>query len=148
MVDTSKVKTTAGTDITLMGDEHVRVYRETGGEQGYIWNGVTTLLLTFTGRKSGLKRTIPIIFTQVGDACVIIASKGGWPEHPQWYRNLLEDPNVELQVKDKVFKARARTAGSPEREELWAKCVANWPNFAVYQARTERQIPVVVLDPV
>ena len=148
MVENSKGQATAGTDISLLGDEHVRVYRETGGEQGYIWNGVTTLLLTFTGRKSGLKRTIPIIYTAVGKSCVIIASKGGAPTHPLWYLNLLENPNVEVQVKDKVFNAVARTAPSPEREEIWAKCVANWPNYDVYQSRTERQIPVVVLDPV
>ena len=84
----------------------------------------------------------------MGNSCVIIASKGGWPEHPQWYLNLLADPNVEVQVKDKQFNAVARTAASPEREEIWAKCVANWPNYDIYQSRTERLIPVVVLDPV
>lgn len=148
MADTPRVVSAAGTDITLRGDEHVRVYRATGGEQGYIWNGVTTLLMTFTGRKSGLKRTIPIIFTQVGEAFVIIASKGGSPEHPQWYLNLLAHPDVEVQVQDRLFNAHARTAPSPEREELWARCVANWPNYDVYQSRTDRRIPVVVLDPV
>lgn len=148
MVDTSKVQSTPGTDLSLKGEEHVRVYRETNGETGYIWNGVTTLLLTFTGRKSGQKRTIAIIYTQVGDAPVIIASKGGWPEHPQWYLNLLENPDCEVQIKDRVFKARARTAQSPEREAIWAECVKNWPNYDIYQSRTERLIPVVVLDPV
>ncbi len=148
MVDTSKIQATAGTDLTLKGEEHVRVYRETKGETGYIWNGVTTLLLTFTGRKSGQQRTIAIIYTQVGDSPVIIASKGGWPTHPQWYLNLLENPECEVQVKDKVFKARARTANSPEREAIWAECVKNWPNYDIYQSRTDRLIPVVVLDPV
>ena len=135
-----------GTDLTLMGDNHVRAYRETGGEQGYIWNGVTCLLMTMTGRKSGEKRTIPIIFTQVGDKYVIIASKGGSATHPAWYLNLLADPEVELQVKDKVFKARARTAQSPEREQLWEAACKAWPNFNVYQSRTDRVIPVVVLE--
>ena len=148
MVDTSKVQSVAGTDLTLLGEEHVRQYRETNGETGYMWNGSPCLLLTFTGRKSGLKRTIAIIFTPVGDSCVIIASKGGWPSHPQWYLNLLEDANVEVQVKDRVFKAVARTAQSPEREAIWAECTKNWPNYDIYQSRTERLIPVVVLDPV
>lgn len=148
MVDTSKVQTVPGTDLSLKGEEHVRVYRETGGETGYIWNGVTTLLLTFTGRKSGQQRTIAIIYTQVGDTPVIIASKGGWPTHPQWYLNLLENPDCEVQIQNRVFKARARTAESPEREAIWAECVKNWPNYDIYQSRTDRQIPVVVLDPV
>lgn len=148
MIDTSKVQASPGTDLTLTGEEHVRVYRETNGETGYIWNGVTTLLLTFTGRKSGQKRTIAIIYTQVGETPVIIASKGGWPTHPQWYLNLLENPDCEVQIKDRVFKARARIAASPERELIWADCIKNWPNYDLYQSRTDRQIPVVVLEPV
>lgn len=137
-----------GTDITLLGDEHVRVYQETNGEQGYMWNGVPTLLFTYTGRKSGQKRTLPIICTKVGDSYVIIASKGGSPTHPLWYLSLLEEPEVDVQVKAEKFKAIARTAQSPEREALWAECVKAWPNYDVYQSRTERVIPVVVLDPV
>lgn len=135
-----------GTDISLIGPEHVRVYRETSGETGHIWNGVTTLLFTTTGRKSGEKRTNAIIYTQVGDKYVIIASKGGSPTHPAWYLNILEDPNIEVQVKADVFQATARTAASPEREELWAEAVKAWPNFDVYQSRTDRKIPVVVIE--
>lgn len=135
-----------GTDISLIGPEHVRVYRETNGETGHIWNGVTTLLFTTTGRKSGEKRTNAIIYTQVGDKYVIIASKGGSPTHPAWYLNILEDPNIEVQVKADVFQATARTAESPEREELWAEAVKAWPNFDVYQSRTDRKIPVVVIE--
>ena len=135
-----------GADITLIGDEHVRVYRETNGETGYLWNGVPTLLLTFTGRKSGEQRTIPIICTKVGDSYVIIASKGGAPAHPLWYLSVSENPNVEVQVKADKFKAVARTAPSPEREALWAEAVKGWPSFDTYQSRTDRVIPVVVLD--
>ncbi len=148
MSEQSNVQPIPTTDVTLLGDEHVRVYRETNGETGYIWNGVTILLMTMTGRKSGQPRTIPIIFTPYRNAYVIIASKGGSPVHPQWYLNLLENPNVELQVLDKVFKAKARTAESPEREAIWAECVKNWPNYDIYQSRTDRLIPVVVLDPI
>lgn len=137
-----------GTDITLIGDEHVRRYQETNGEVGYIWNGVTALLFTYTGRKSGEKLTRAIICTKWGDAYAIIASKGGAPNHPLWYLSLLENPEVDVQVKDRKFKAIARVAQSPEREEIWAEAVKHWPNFDVYQSRTERKIPVVVLDPV
>ena len=134
------------TDISLLGDDHVQAYRETNGEIGYLWNGATALLMTMTGRKSGELRTIPIIFTQVDDKQVIIASKGGSPTHPLWYLNILEDSQVEIQIKGEVFKATARTAESPEREALWAEAIKNWPNYDVYQARTERKIPVVVIE--
>jgi len=135
-----------GTDITLVNEEHVKAYQETNGETGYIWNGVTALLFTHKGRKSGQLRTNAIIFTQVGDKYVIIASKGGSPTHPAWYLNILEDPNITVQIKGDVFEATARTAESPEREELWAEAVKNWPNFDVYQSRTDRKIPVVVIE--
>lgn len=149
MADEQKpVISATGADITLIGDEHVRVYRETNGETGYLWNGVPTLLLTFTGRKSGEKRTIPIICTPAGDSYVIIASKGGAPAHPLWYLSVSENPHVEVQVKADRFRAVARTAPSPEREALWAEAVKAWPAFDTYQSRTERVIPVVVLDPV
>jgi deazaflavin-dependent oxidoreductase (nitroreductase family) len=141
------VEVSPGTDTSLMGAEHVRVYRESNGAEGYIWNGVPTLLLTFTGRKSGLQRTIPIIYTPVGDSYVIIASKGGSATHPKWYLSLLDNPEVELQVKDRVFAATARTAEPPEREALWAEAVKAWPNYDLYQSRTDRVIPVVVLEP-
>lgn len=133
-------------DLSLLGEEHVRVYRETNGEKGYIWNGVPILLLTTKGRQSGAPRTIAIIFTQVGDRYVIIASKGGSPTHPKWYLNLLAEPRVQLQVKADKFEATARTAESPEREELWAQAVKAWPSYDVYQSRTSRKIPVVVLE--
>ncbi|MCB2060763.1 MAG: nitroreductase family deazaflavin-dependent oxidoreductase, partial [Novosphingobium sp.] len=122
-----------GTDITLIGDEHVRIYRETNGETGYLWNGVPILLFTSKGRKSGKLRTNAIIYTPVGDKYVIIASKGGSPTHPAWYLNILEDPNLEVQIKGDVFQATARTAESPEREQLWAEAVKAWPNYDVYQ---------------
>jgi len=141
------VTAVAGTDTTLLGDEHVRVYRETNGEKGYLWNGVPTLLLTTKGRKSGEARTIPIIFTAYQNSYVIIASKGGAPTHPKWYLNVLDDPNVEVQVKGDKFSAVARTVEPPEREQIWAECVKTWPNYDIYQSRTTRLIPVVVIEP-
>jgi deazaflavin-dependent oxidoreductase (nitroreductase family) len=132
---------------SLFGEEHVRRYRETGGEVGHIWReGSTILLLTTTGRSSGKPRTTPLIYAQDGDRYVIVASKGGAPEHPGWYENLAKDPNVELQVKDDVFPARARTAEGEERERLWRKANEVWPHYDEYAAKTHREIPVVVLE--
>lgn len=143
---TEQRKSDLGTDITLIGDEHVRRYRETDGAVGYDWNGVPTLLLTTTGRKSGEPRTIAIIFRQVGDDYVLIASKGGAPAHPLWYLNIEADPDVAVQVKGDRFQARARTAEGDERKLLWQEAVKGWPNYDLYQSRTSRRIPVVVLE--
>jgi deazaflavin-dependent oxidoreductase (nitroreductase family) len=131
----------------LFGDEHVRRYRETGGQVGHIWReGSTVLLLTTTGRSSGEARTTPLIYATDGDRYVIVASKGGAPEHPGWYRNLAKNPDVELQVEDEVFPARARTASGEERERLWRRANEVWPHYDEYAQKTEREIPVVVLE--
>jgi proline iminopeptidase len=131
----------------LFGEEHVRRYRETGGEVGHIWReGSTILLLTTKGRKTGEQRTTPLIYAADGDRYVIVASKGGAPEHPGWYRNIEKDPNVELQVKDEVFAARAHTAEGEERERLWRKANEVWPHYDEYAEKTDREIPVVVLE--
>jgi deazaflavin-dependent oxidoreductase (nitroreductase family) len=132
--------------LTLFGPEHVERYRATDGEEGYDWKGGTViLLLTTTGRRSGEERTTPLIYQPDGDRCVIVASKGGWEDHPGWYYNLTEDPNVEVQVKGDRFKARASTAEGEERERLWKLMAAAWPDYDGYQTKTDRQIPVVVL---
>ncbi len=131
----------------LHGAEHVRRYRETGGEVGHDWKeGSSVLLLTTTGRTSGEPRTTPLIYARDGDRYVVVASQGGAPKHPGWYRNLSKDPNVELQVRDEVFFARARTADGEERERLWALANEVWSHYQEYQRRTERTIPVVVLE--
>ena len=132
---------------TLFGAEHVERYRETGGEVGHIWKeGSTILLLTTTGRKSGEPRTTPLIYAEDGDRYVIVASKGGAPDDPGWYKNLSQDPDVELQVLDEVFPARARTAEGEERDRLWAKMNEVWPHYAEYAEKTDRTIPVVILE--
>jgi deazaflavin-dependent oxidoreductase (nitroreductase family) len=133
-------------DLALYGEEHIRRYRETGGEVGHEWNGVPTLILTTVGRKSGLKRSSAMIYGRSGDAYVVIASQGGAPTHPAWYLNLDVNPGVEVEVRDERFDARARVADGEERERLWKLMAEVWPNFDVYQTRTERQIPVVVLE--
>jgi proline iminopeptidase len=132
---------------SLFGDEHVRVYRETGGQMGHDWKkGSKILLLTTKGRTSGELRTSPLIYEADGDRYVIVASKGGAPEDPGWYRNLAKEPDVELQVWDEVFPARARTAEGEERDRLWKLAAVQWPDYDEYARRTDRQIPVVVLE--
>ena len=131
----------------LFGEEHVRRYRETGGEVGHDWReGSTVLLLTTTGRKSGNPTTTPLIYAEDGDRYVIVASKGGAPEHPGWYENLAKTPDVELQVGPDVFAAHARTAEGDERERLWRKANEVWPHYDEYATKTDREIPVVVLE--
>jgi deazaflavin-dependent oxidoreductase (nitroreductase family) len=131
----------------LFGEKHVQRYRETGGDVGHRWKrGSKILLLTTKGRNSGEPRTTPLIYEEDGARYVIVASKGGAPAHPGWYRNLQKDPSVELQVLDEVFPARTRTAEGEERERLWQLVNQQWPDYNSYQTKTEREIPVVVLE--
>ncbi len=134
-------------DITLVGAEHVRRYRETDGEVGYLWNGVSTLLLTTTGRRTGEPRTSALIFGRDGEDYLVVASTGGAPQHPSWYLNLLANPRAEIQVKADHLAVSARSASDEEKPRLWRIMTAVWPNYDVYQERTARQIPVVVLSP-
>jgi deazaflavin-dependent oxidoreductase (nitroreductase family) len=132
---------------TLFGPEHVRRYRETGGAVGHIWKeGSTILLLTTTGRRTGNPTTAPLIYAKDRDRLVIVASQGGAPKHPGWYRNLVKTPEVEVQLLDDVFRSRASTAEGEERERLWGLVNEVWPHYAEYQRRTDRRIPVVVLE--
>ena len=136
-------------DDELFGPEHVRVYRETGGERGYLWRGTTILLLTTTGRKSGEKFLFPLFYGKSGNSHFVIASKGGAPEHPGWYKNILANPEVEIQVGTDKIKARARTASGEERAKLWKAAAEFWPPYLDYQKKApHREIPVVVLDPI
>jgi deazaflavin-dependent oxidoreductase (nitroreductase family) len=131
----------------LFGEEHVRRYQETDGEEGYVWReGSTILLLTTTGRNSGNESTTPLIFGLDGDNPVIVASKGGAAEHPGWYRNLSKTREVDVQIKGEKFRARARDAQGGERERLWRTMNEIWPHYVEYQTKTDREIPVVVLE--
>lgn len=134
-------------DLALVGADHVAAYRDTGGATGYLWNGVPTLLLTVTGRRTGKPLTAALIFGRDGDDYLVVASMGGAPMHPQWYRNLCADPDASIQVKDRTLAVRARTAEPGEKARLWQIMTGVWPNYDVYQSRTERDIPVVVLSP-
>jgi proline iminopeptidase len=131
----------------LFGEEHVRRYVETDGEEGHIWReGSTILLLTTTGRNTGRQTTTPLIYGLDGENPVIVASKGGAPEHPGWYRNLSKNPDVEVQILGDRFHARARDAEGDERERLWRRLNEIWPHYDEYQTKTDRTIPVVVLE--
>jgi deazaflavin-dependent oxidoreductase (nitroreductase family) len=136
----------ADSDDDLFGPEHVRVYRETGGERGYNWRGTTILLLNAKGRKSGEERTMPLIHRTDDGRWVLVASKGGWHANPLWFENLMADPEPTIQVKDEVIPVRAEVAQGAERERLWKLMTEVWPAYDEYQARTDREIPVVVLS--
>ena len=130
----------------LFGQEHVERYRATGGNEGHEWQGTQTLLLTTTGRKSGEERTTPLIYGRRGDAYMVVASKGGADEPPAWYLNLQANPDAEIQVKADRFSVRARDATPDEKPEAWKTMTAEWPAYDEYQQKTDREIPVVVLE--
>ena len=126
--------------------EHMEAYLATNGEEGHVWRGVPTLLLTTTGRRTGRSLMLPLIYGTHGDHYVVVASKGGHPQHPGWYVNLVAEPTVQVQVGAERFTARARTASGDERAALWDQMTDIWPPYNEYQTRTDRQIPVVVLE--
>lgn len=138
--------------------DHVDLYLSSGGTDGHLYtitpaNGPTiqvpSLLLTTTGRKSGQPFLFPLFYGSAGSSYFVIASKGGAPEHPGWYRNILANPVVEIQVGTKKQKAQARTASGDERSRLWEQAVGFFPPYADYQQKAGgREIPVVVLDPI
>jgi deazaflavin-dependent oxidoreductase (nitroreductase family) len=130
----------------LFGQEHVRRYRQTDGAEGHDWQGTSVLILTTTGRRSGEPRSTPLIYGKRGNDYVVVASKGGAEEHPDWYLNLVEQPKVDVQVGGDRFKAQARTATPDERPDLWRTMTERWPAYDEYQRKTARQIPVVVLE--
>jgi proline iminopeptidase len=138
--------------------DHANRYLSSGGTEGHMYTinlpnlpsrAVPSLLLTTTGRKSGEKYVFPLFYGHAGDGYFVVASKGGAPEHPGWYRNILANPDVDVQVGTKKMKAKARTATGAERAKLWEQSLTFWPPYADYQVKAGgREIPVVVLDPV
>ena len=134
-------------DYSLFGDEHVRQYEATGGKVGHDWNGTGVLVLHTIGRKSGETRKNPLIYGRDDKDYLIIASKGGAPEHPGWYKNLLGHPDVKIQVRDQVVPVKARTASAAEKKRLWPIMTKEWPAYDDYQSGTKRDIPLIVLTP-
>lgn len=135
--------------------DHLQRYLDTDGADGHMWDSapvggpgpIPTLLLTTTGRRSGKPIVMPLIYGEAGGNYVVVASKGGAPTHPGWYLNLSAHSNVEVQILSKRFRATARTAGGAERAELWQQMATIYPPYNDYQAKTDREIPVVVLEP-
>jgi deazaflavin-dependent oxidoreductase (nitroreductase family) len=128
--------------------DHIREYVESDGKKGYLWRGVPTLLLTTRGRKSGKLRRTALIFGRDGKNYLLVASKGGAPNHPLWYLNLVDDPEVEIQVGADKLTARARTATKEEKPRLWKLMAEIFPNYNEYQAKAGREIPLVILEPI
>lgn len=140
--------------IKTMSALHTRMYRVTGGRLGKNWRvgsavrkPVPVCLLTTTGRKTGQRRTVPLVFMQDGANVVLVASKGGLPENPHWYGNVKANPDVEIEIGRRRSSYRARVADPDERAALWPRLVAMYADFASYQTWTEREIPVVICEP-
>lgn len=134
------------TEMLTFNQQVIEEFRANDGKVSGVFAGAPLLLLTTTGAKSGLPRTSPLVHTMDGDHVVIIASKGGAPTDPDWYRNLVADPEVKVELPAKTFRARARVAAGEERDRLFDAQAKLMPNFADYQRNTERTIPVVVLE--
>ncbi len=135
--------------------EHLQRYLESDGADGHLWDAepfggkgmIPTLLLTTTGRNSGEPTQLPLIYGEVPGGYAVIGSKGGAPKHPGWYENVTQHPDVQLQVVDETFDARARTASGDERETIWRQLADLYPPFDDYAKNAApREIPVVVLE--
>jgi len=125
---------------------HVALYRASGGRLGgRVSKGVPVLLLTTSGRKTGKQRTTPLLYVEEGDRYVVVASVGGAPSHPAWYLNLRSNPAATIQVGGRKVAVTAETAGPEERARLWSRVTQIWPRYDDYQAKTRREIPVVIL---
>jgi deazaflavin-dependent oxidoreductase (nitroreductase family) len=134
--------------LTQLMKGHTIVYRATGGRIGHRLPGAPpSLLLDHVGAKSATKRTTPLTYVRDGDNFVLVASKGGHPKHPAWFHNLRANPDVTIQVGSERKAVRARVATPEERARLWPKVVATYSGYAGYQERTEREIPLVILEP-
>lgn len=126
--------------------DHMKRYLDTDGEDGHLFNGVPTLLLTTTGRRSGDRIQTPLIYGENDGRYLLVASMGGAPKHPAWYLNLDADEKVEIQVLGEKFDAKARTADVDEKPSLWEQMAKLFPNYTEYQGKTTRQIPVVIIE--
>ncbi|MGV1047303.1 MAG: nitroreductase family deazaflavin-dependent oxidoreductase [Solirubrobacterales bacterium] len=128
---------------------HTFLYRRTGGRLGHSFPGVQgkMLLLDHVGAKSGVERTSPLLYVEDGADVVVVASKGGFPKHPAWYHNLLANPDTTVQIGPEIRPVHARVATPDERERLWDEAVQAYRGYEDYRARTDREIPLVVLEP-
>jgi deazaflavin-dependent oxidoreductase (nitroreductase family) len=127
---------------------HIQEYVESDGRKGNLWLGAPALLLTTRGRKSGKLRRTGLIYGRDGKNYLLVASNGGAPKHPLWYLNLVENPEVEIQVGADKFAGRARTAAKEEKPRLWKLMAEIFPRYDEYQAKAGREIPLVIVEPV
>lgn len=134
--------------MTDLNAKIIEEFRANEGQVGGDFQGAPLLLLHTTGAKSGVDRIHPVMYQQVGDAIAIFASKAGAPTNPDWYHNLLANPEVEVEVGSERRKMRARVAEGKEREEIWERQKQLFPGFAEYEEKTDRTIPVVILEPI
>jgi deazaflavin-dependent oxidoreductase (nitroreductase family) len=128
--------------------EQVKLYESTGGQEGATLEGVPVIILTTKGRKTGKVRKSPLMRVTDGERYAVVASLGGAPKHPVWYLNLVADPKVVVQDGAEAKEYTARVAEGDERDDWWTRAADVWPSYNDYQTKTDRQIPVVVLDPV
>ena len=145
---TSREEKIGSVAVRLMSGANTWIFRASGGRLGNrFFGGAPVLLLTTIGRRSGKPRTAPLIYLEDGDVVVLVASKGGMSHHPTWYLNLVANPDVEVQIGSDVRKLRARTASDEEKTKLWPRLNAVYSHYDEYQARTDRNIPVVICEP-
>jgi deazaflavin-dependent oxidoreductase (nitroreductase family) len=130
----------------LTGAIHSALYRVSGGRAGGSFGKAPVLLLTTTGRRSGKRRTAPLLYLEDGERLVVVASKGGDPRNPAWFANLGANPDVEVELGRRRERRRARVASAAERAELWPRLVELYPSYGEYQGKTSREIPVVLLE--
>jgi len=133
--------------VRRLSQVHAAVFRWSGGRLGRRMAANDILLLTSTGRRSGDRHTVPLLYLGNGERLVVFASFGGRDVHPDWYRNLLADPAAEVELPGRRLRVTAETVVGTERDRLWERAVAAYPAYAAYQRRTEREIPVVMLRP-
>ena len=126
--------------------DHVDRYLATDGADGFEWEGAQCVILTTVGRRTGSLRRTPLIRIRDGERYLLVASMGGAPRHPGWYLNLVDHPDVTIQDRDELHPLRARTATPEEKAALWPVAVAQWPDYDDYQARTTRDLPLVICD--
>jgi deazaflavin-dependent oxidoreductase (nitroreductase family) len=133
-------------DFNQFNQNLIEEFRAHDGKVTGVFEGAPLLLLTTTGAKTGRKRTTPLVYFQDGDRIVVFGSKGGAPTHPAWYHNLVANPDVTVELPGETLEARAVTADGAERDRIWSAQKELMPGFKDYEAKTDRQIPVVVLE--
>ena len=125
---------------------NIEEFRANGGKVTGMFKDRPLLLITTTGARTGKRRTNPLMYMRDGERLVVFASKGGAPTNPDWYHNLVANPTVTVEVGTETFDAQASVAGGPEHDELYARQAKDYPQFGDYQAKTKRQIPVIILE--